>query len=44
MKRPLREALVILRGLTCLHRRMLGGYWNCHCPDCGLEWDDGDCP
>ncbi len=44
MRRALREALTLLRGLTCAHRRMrechVGcGHWSC--PDCGLDWDDG---
>lgn len=40
---PAREVATVLRGLTCLHRRMKSCCTPCcghlHCPDCGLTWD-----
>lgn len=44
MKRALRAAMEVLRGISCVHRRMREchpgcGHWSC--PDCGLTWDDG---
>jgi len=53
--RRLRAAFVLLRGLTCSHRRMR--YERCSecvknnkpcgnlvCPDCGLYWNDWEPP
>lgn len=45
MRSTLREALVLLKGLSCTHPRMREchpgcGHWTC--PDCRLYWDDGE--